>query len=155
MVAIVMAGIIAAIALPPMGSYLTRVRMRGVLDRFTTDLFHARMIATRTGERIHVRLEPGPGGCVLWYEVRRAEHGEVLRRVDVANTPSVCLTVSGSNTLSINSRGMPVGAQRTIRVHSGPLADSLRISIVGRVNRIYTAPAALLPRVRKTFPFPQ
>jgi prepilin-type N-terminal cleavage/methylation domain-containing protein len=156
LLALVLVGILATIALPPLNAYLQRVRMRGTLDRFTTDLFHARMIAVRSGERIHVRLEPGPAGCVGWYEIRYAETGEVLRRVNLAPAAAgPCLTVSGTPTISINSRGMPVGAQRTIRVKSGALGDSLRISIVGRVNRLYSAPHSLALRMRKTFPLRQ
>ncbi len=156
LLALVLMGIIATVALPPFNAYLQRVRMRGTLDRFTTDLFHARMIAVRSGERIHVRLEPGPEGCVGWYEIRRAESGETLRRVEMAPAATgSCLTVSGTPTISINSRGMPVGAQRTIRVKSGALGDSLRISIVGRVNRLYAAPHSMAVRLRKTFPVRQ
>jgi prepilin-type N-terminal cleavage/methylation domain-containing protein len=152
---LVLAGILTAIAVPPLSTYLQRVRMRSVLDRFTTDLYHARMIAARSGERIHFRLEPGHDGCVLGYEVRRAESGEILRRVDLGDTPSVCLTISGNNTLSINSRGMPVGAARTVRVTGGSLGDSLRISIVGRVNRLYSTTHAVAPRIRKIVPIRQ
>jgi len=130
--------ILAGLLAPSISTYLQRLRMRGVLDRFTTDLYHARMLATRSGERIHLRMLPGGDACMKSYEIRYAATGEVLRRVDLsAKASKVCLTLSGSPTLSINSRGMPVGAARTIRVHSGGHADSLRISIIGRVNRLY------------------
>jgi len=135
---LIICGIIAALALPPLSTYLQKTRMRGVLDRFTTDLYHTRMLATRSGERLHLRLVPDGSGCMQFYEIRNASSGEVLRSVDLTReAATVCLSISGSTTLSINSRGMPVGAARTIRVRSGDHADSLRISIIGRVNRMY------------------
>jgi type IV fimbrial biogenesis protein FimT len=148
-----LAGILAGLLAPSISTYLQRLRMRGVLDRFTTDLYHARMLATRSGERIHLRMEPGGGACMQSYEIRYAATGEVLRRVDLTNqAATICLTLSGNSTLSINSRGMPVGAARTIRVHSGVHADSLRISIVGRVNRLYSVTYSWALLAEKRFP---
>ncbi|CAN5826938.1 hypothetical protein BH23GEM6_BH23GEM6_21910 [soil metagenome] len=135
---LVLCGIIATLTLPPLSTYLQKTRMRGVLDRFTTDLYQARMLATRHGERLHLRLIPDDSGCMQAYEIRNPSSGEVLRSVDLTReAATVCLTISGATTLSINSRGMPVGAARTIRVNSGIHSDSLRISIIGRVNRMY------------------
>jgi type IV fimbrial biogenesis protein FimT len=148
-----LAGILAGLLAPSISTYLQRLRMRGVLDRFTTDLYHARMLATRSGERIHLRMEPGGNDCMQSYEIRYAATGEVLRRVDLTDKAStICLTLSGNATLSINSRGMPVGSARTIRVHSGAHADSLRISIIGRVNRLYSVPYAWALLAEKRFP---
>lgn len=148
-----LAGILLTIAAPPLSGYLQRVRMRSTLDRFTTDLYHARMLAARNGERIHLKLQLDAGGCATAYEVRYAASGELRRRVDLAaETPGICLTISGTPTLSINSRGMPVGAARTIRISSGPMGDSLRISIVGRVHRLYSVPHAWSLHMRKRFP---
>jgi type IV fimbrial biogenesis protein FimT len=148
-----LAGILAGLLAPSISTFLQRLRMRGVLDRFTTDLYHARMLATRSGERIHLRMEPGGGACMQSYEIRYAATGEVLRRVDLTDAAStICLTVSGSATLSINSRGMPVGAARTIRVNSGVHADSLRISIIGRVNRLYSVTYSWVLLAEKRFP---
>ncbi|CAN5793880.1 hypothetical protein BH23GEM8_BH23GEM8_20300 [soil metagenome] len=148
-----LAGILSGLLAPSLSTYLQRFRMRGVLDRFTTDLYHARMLATRNGERIHLRMEPGGDACVQSYEIRYAATGEVLRRVDLTDQAStICLTLSGNPTLSINSRGMPVGAARTIRVYSGVHSDSLRISIIGRVNRLYSVTYSWALLAEKRFP---
>jgi hypothetical protein len=48
----------------------------------------------------------------------------------------VCLEMNGPDTLSVNSRGLPRGFNnRTFWVHEREFADSLFLSVVGRVRR--------------------
>ena len=128
--------ILTGMAAPRLHGYLERARLRGVLDRFTADLYQARALAARSGERVLIRFVPGPDGCAERYQLLHRDPERVLREVDLrSGVPGHCLTISGSPTVHINSRGLPSGAARTVRVRSPAGADSLTISMVGRVYR--------------------
>jgi hypothetical protein len=48
----------------------------------------------------------------------------------------VCMEMNGSDTLAMNSRGLPHGfTNRTIWVHDRRFADTLYLSVAGRVRR--------------------
>lgn len=129
--------VLTGVAAPRLDAHLERLSRRALLDRFASDLYHARLLAARSGERVQLRFESA-AGCVRSYRVEQVNPERVLRVVEVrAEAPRLCLTVSGGARLTVNSRGMPTGASRTLRVRGRAGADSLRISIIGRVHRLY------------------
>jgi prepilin-type N-terminal cleavage/methylation domain-containing protein len=153
LVVLTLLAVLAGIAVPRLDGYLLRLRMRAVLERFVADLYFARALAARSGERIQLRIDLPPGGCATGYRLVQGTPPRVLRAVDLRReAPHLCLTVAGGATISINSLGMPSGAARTVRVRSRLGADSLRISLVGRVHRLYFAPMGAVALMRKMLP---
>lgn len=135
-VALVLVGIVASTAVPSLASYLQRRRVQTALDRVTADLYFARAAAARLGAPVRVRFTP-IRGCAETYQVRTAG-GDVLRTVRLdLEAPGVCVRSNVRRDLIIDSRGMLVGSQRKLRATSGSEADSLSISLVGRVYRWY------------------
>lgn len=127
-------GVLLSLAVPSFRAQIQRQRVRAVLDRVTSDLFYARAVAARNQVSVSIRLNPA-GACVEAYEVR-TEAGRVVRVVRVAEEyPGVCLTTNAPRELTVNARGLLIGSPRKLRATSGTQADSLSISIVGRVLR--------------------
>lgn len=75
MVVVVVMGIITAIAVPSYGRYVERHRTTQAINRFTTDVAYARMLAVRTGRR--TRIQPLDAGTR--YEVQWDSAGTWLR----------------------------------------------------------------------------
>ena len=144
-VALAIIGVLAALAAPAFDTFLARQRTRGALDRFSADLYYARMLAVRNGWRVTVRLDPS-------LHCTGSNSGQRWRIVVLEPTPRLvrvhslkgdlggpCLGMNGSSdTLTFNSRGMlvPFG-NRTVRARQGAVADSLSISVLGRAYRRY------------------
>lgn len=126
--------ILAGAAVPSFASMMSRVRIHGVLGGLTTDLYLARSLAARENRPLSVRFVPS-AGCADAYEIV-TDDGAVLRRVSTApGTTGVCLGSNVGRAMRVNARGMLVGSPRTIRARSGLLADSVTVSIAGRVYR--------------------
>lgn len=126
--------LLSALAVPSFSNVLARDRTRAILDRLSGDLYLARSVAVRRAQPITIRFDP-PTGCAARYELVDVG-GEVLRRVttDPGDT-GVCLESNVDRAMRVNARGLLVGSPRTIRASRGEVADSVTISMVGRVYR--------------------
>lgn len=131
---LVLFGVLSSLAVPSLSESLARARTGAVLNRLSGDLFLARSLAAREGRPVRVRFEPA-SGCADLYELV-TEEGRVLRRVTAnpART-GVCLRGNVPGAMRVNSRGMLIGSPRRVVARSGRAADSVTISLVGRVYR--------------------
>ncbi len=133
---LVLLGLLASLSAPSLRKVLERARVRSVLHRLSADLYRARALAARSGQDVVLRFVPSEGECARGWSLEDPDIGRTLLEVDLGEeAPGVCLSVSGSRAIRVNSRGMPTGAARKIRVRLGSEVDSLSISLVGRVYR--------------------
>lgn len=131
---LVLFGVLSSLAVPSLSATLARARTSAALSRFSGDLYLARSLAAREGRPVQVRFEPA-SGCAQRYELL-ADDGRVLRRVTAGpERTGVCLRSNVPWALRVNSRGMLVGSPRRVLATSGRAADSVTISLVGRVYR--------------------
>ncbi|HEX2187859.1 MAG TPA: GspH/FimT family pseudopilin [Longimicrobiaceae bacterium] len=144
---LVLVGIIASMAAPRFEGALARMRTRAALDRFTGDLYLARVTAVRTGRTVVVRFPgaarcsaggPGRYGTDHYVVVVRDTPERVVKRV-VVGEGGLCLEMNQSDSLRFDARGLLRGAgNRTVVARRGAdLRDSLTVSRAGRVLRRY------------------
>lgn len=131
---LVLFALLSAMAVPSFANVLARARIRATLDRLSGDVYLARSLAARGAQPISIRFDPS-AGCATRYELVNLA-GEVLRQVttDPGDT-GVCLESNVGRAMRVNARGLLVGSPRTIRASRGGVADSVTISMVGRVYR--------------------
>jgi prepilin-type N-terminal cleavage/methylation domain-containing protein len=110
--ALALLAVVAALAAPALVGAVHRARVRSALDLRTAAL-----------------------GCASAYLLVRHDSGERLDSVPLDPRRDVCLTSNVPAPIRIDSRGMLVGSPRTVRARAGATADSLAISIAGRVYR--------------------
>lgn len=132
--AVVIIGILTSLAAPRFSTQLQRLRARAALDELSAVIVRARALAVLRGERVVVRLRPAHG-CAHSYVIAAAATRQVLDSVPLAGARHVCVRSNHRQHLAINSRGVLIGSPRTIRARAGTQADSLTISIAGRVYR--------------------
>jgi type IV fimbrial biogenesis protein FimT len=129
-------GILASLAAPSMTAQVERTRMRSSLDLLAAHLSRARVLAVRAGVRLEVHFRPNHG-CASAYVVSRAHDGMTLDSVALPDAGRVCLSSNVRQKMVIDSRGMLVGSPRMIYARAGARADSISVSIAGRVYRWY------------------
>jgi prepilin-type N-terminal cleavage/methylation domain-containing protein len=133
---LVVIGVMVSMAGPAIGAEVQRLRVRSTLDRLTADLYRARLLAVTHAARVSVRFQPSRG-CAAAYVLARAD-STTLHSVPLPLGPrEVCLTSNTPQSMSIDSRGMLIGSPRVIRAQAGAQADSVSVSIAGRVYRWY------------------
>jgi prepilin-type N-terminal cleavage/methylation domain-containing protein len=133
--ALVIVGVLTSLAAPRFSAQLHRLRVRAALDELAAVIVRARGLAVRRGTRIVVRFRPSHG-CARAYVIAEPASGEVLDSVVLPDPGrNVCVRSNNRRHLAINSRGVLIGSPRTIRARAGTQADSLTISIAGRVYR--------------------
>lgn len=131
---LVLFALLAAMAVPSLSGTLSAARVDGVLSRLSADIYLARSLAVKDGRPLSIRFTP-PVGCAAHYEIA-TDAGEVLRRVTVdPGGAGVCLTSNVTRAMRIDGRGVLTGSPRTVRATAGRAADSVAISIVGRLLR--------------------
>lgn len=140
-------GILAALAAPALQGMIARAQVRAALNQLTVDLWNARAMAVRSGSRVEV-VFLDPGSCTTRarnrvaataYEVAvRDPVRRVLRRTELRDLgPGVCLESNNGATLVFGSRGLPVPYQnRTVWARKGAMADSMAVSVLGRMRRM-------------------
>ena len=143
---VTLVSVCCALAVPSMSAMMAGYRVRGAAMRLTADLFYARMLAVKSGRPVSVRIvpdgrcTPGPGADVAgtsYVLTLRTVPARVVRTSATApEGVGACLESNRSDSIAYDSRGLlrPPG-NRTIWIRSGPLRDSLSISVVGRVLR--------------------
>lgn len=139
-------GLVCALAVPRLDGMLARMRVRSAANIVSGDLALVRMIAVRNGSTAVLVLEPS-ADCQVLFRGRRAgfryrvqgrrQPAIPARIVDLRLAGGrVCMEMNGPDTLAVNSRGLPRGFNnRTVWVHERGYADSLFLSVVGRVRR--------------------
>ena len=135
-------GILAMLVAPSLSGQISRIKSETVLDRFAGDLYYARMMAVRSGQRVEVRLKwNAAGSCVEQYSlVELGTPERVLKTAPVTGeAKGVCLHVNNSgNPLVYNSRGLPHGlGTRTIVSSHGKASVRATQAQAGRVYRAY------------------
>lgn len=143
---VVLVAVLAGLAAPRFGRWLAGVRTSGALDTLAADLAYTRALAAQHGHRAVLRFGAGgpecPGGSGFrgahaYTIVVRTRPERVVRTVSLRErAPRLCLEVSGSDSLVFNSRGLlvPFG-NRKVRARLDAAADSLTISVLGRIRR--------------------
>lgn len=136
-------GILVGIAAPSFDGILFRLRSRAILDRVAGDLYHARMLAVRDGRRTAIRFyrRPDRRECHAsqYTIVVRGPPERIVKRVEL-ETPgdALCLQFGRADSVVFNSRGLPASINnRKMYVRRGDDADSLTLSMLGRVIRWY------------------
>ncbi len=136
-VVLVIVATVAGLAVPGMRGWIARYRVQGALNRVAAEVHHARMVAVESGASTHLILHPGPGGCVERIRVVATAREEVSSISAAVVLPGLCMRNTGDSILTFNSRGMLRPPARSIRVSHGATADSVVLSIAGRVRRTY------------------
>lgn len=144
---VVLVGLLAALVAPSFGGALARVRTRAALDRFAADLYHARVLAVRSGRPVVVRFAasarcppsaPNRYAADRYVVVLRDTPSREVKRVALGEG-GICLEATQSDSVRFDSRGLLRGlGNRTVFARRGAeLRDSLTISRAGRVLRRY------------------
>lgn len=138
--ALVIVSILASLAAPRFDQMVFRARARGALNQFTADLAYARMLAVREGHRTVLRFTrtAGTERCHLptYQLVVKATPERLVKQTRLELDSATCLDLGSVDSLAFNSRGLPATLNnRKVRVVRGASADSLSISILGRVYR--------------------
>jgi type IV fimbrial biogenesis protein FimT len=152
MVALAMAAILIGIGLPAFNGLVAQRTLTAQTNDFVLAVHYARSEASRRGELVSVRAEPGgwaDGWCVVIGTARPCmEHEEVLRQFASTgdNTVTADGGLNGVDILPFNSRGFLAlnndGGTLTI-CHPDPAQNPGRVITLTRVGRVNTAQAAL------------
>ena len=131
----------ASLAAPRLNAMTARMRARAALDQVSADLYHARVLAIREGRRTVIRFTRradrsechAPG-----YSVAVRTVPERTAWTTVLDLPaSACLRLGTVDSVTFNSRGLPDGVGRKVRLQLGGRTDSLTVSLLGRTFRYY------------------
>ncbi|HEX2208600.1 MAG TPA: GspH/FimT family pseudopilin [Longimicrobium sp.] len=131
---IVIAGIMAAIAVPRLSNVLRHYSSRSALSQVMADLALARTQAVREGRTVSLRVT-GSGT----YQVTVDNGTAILRTlktVDVSGSQRNVTVTPSDAIVSFDTRGMlRTGSAGRLIVTRGGMSDSVSISAVGRVYR--------------------
>lgn len=135
MVAITVLGILVTLAPTPFRRWVEASRVRSGLNMIVAEIYRARAAAVAGGTGATLVVESNGEGCVERVLVRRND-GAVVGRT-LPDLSGVCMRHSGGPVLTFNNRGMLRPPTRSFYGRYGDMADSLLISIAGRVRRSY------------------
>jgi prepilin-type N-terminal cleavage/methylation domain-containing protein len=131
----------ASLAAPRLTAMTARVRARAAVDRVASDLYHARVLAIREGSRTVLRFSrrgDRPECHVPVYSVAVRTVPERTAWTTSLELPaSACLRLGTVDSMTFNSRGLPDGVGRKVRLEYGGATDSLTFSLLGRTFRHY------------------
>lgn len=141
---LVLVGVLASLAAPAFDQAVARMRTRSAISRFAGDVYHARILALRSGRSVVLRF-PGAARCAAGGTNRYGTDHYVLV---VKDTPErevkrvaleggqLCLEMNQSDSIRFDSRGLLRGlGNRSVVARRGSVRDSLTISRAGRVLR--------------------
>lgn len=140
LVVLVLVLLTASLAAPSFRGVVARVRGRSALDRIAGDVAYARMLAVREGARATLRFAREGSGCSSqsYTLVVMTTPARTARQTVLDLGPEACLELGAVDSISFNSRGLPSTVNnRKVYVRRGGTADSLTISVLGRVFRWY------------------
>jgi prepilin-type N-terminal cleavage/methylation domain-containing protein len=134
----VLIGVMSSLAVPSLRGTIELTRVRSGLDRVTADLYYARMLAASEGVTVDVQFFHARGRCVSHYEIRRRQPRSIYKTTRLGpELLGLCLTHSGDDDLAFNARGMLIPPGKSMFIRYAGRADSVIISIAGRVRRTY------------------
>lgn len=136
----VLVGIMAGLAAPRLDEAARRARARSALDQLSADLYYARLLAVREGRRTVVRFTRQDVRCHSpnYQVVVRADPERVAKRTVLEAGGGLCLQLGTVDSVAFTSRGLPAQVNnRKMYVRWTGGADSLRLSMLGRVYRHY------------------
>ena len=135
LIVVLIVGIAIAMAVPRMQGVLHESAIQSALNNVASDITLARLRAVRTGNRARLVVNSaGTGYSVL---VDSSGTSTTFKTVSFA-TDYKGLTLSPVNdSVTFDSRGMLVQGTGTIRATRQGRTDSLTVSGVGRVYRVY------------------
>lgn len=136
-VVLVVVGLVASLAVPSVREEVNRIRVRGALNRVVGQLHRARMTAVESGAPTRVVLQSANGGCVERIRIVTVPGGEERSIEADVLLPGLCMRHTGDSILNFDSRGMLKPPARSIRVSYGGAADSVVLSIAGRIRRTF------------------
>lgn len=145
--ALVLVGILLSLAAPSLDGTISRMRTRAALNRLAGDLYHARILAVRSGYSVVVRF-PYSSRCAASATYPYAAERyvlvvkEVLERevktVSLSEAGRVCLEMNQSDSMGFDPRGLLRGfGNRHLVARRNAARDSLTVSRAGRVLRRY------------------
>jgi prepilin-type N-terminal cleavage/methylation domain-containing protein len=139
---LVVAGVLASLAMPRLDAMVSRARTRGALDQVSADVYLARNVAVREGQRTELRFRrraDRPECHQPRYDlVVRTSPERVVKVTRLELGSGACLQVGAVDNMVFNSRGLPAGFNnRKVRVENRGHADSVTYSLLGRTIRWY------------------
>jgi prepilin-type N-terminal cleavage/methylation domain-containing protein len=141
LVVVVLVGLLLGLAAPSLRRQMARIRAHAALNRLAGDLYHARMLAVREGDRVDLVLRRDGGPCVRSYVIHLHSTGTAAREVAIGHgLPGLCLQYTGlasDSVIRFNSRGMILPPTRSLLVEGRGVSDSLKLSIAGRARRTF------------------
>lgn len=140
-------GLVCALGVPRLEGQLSRMRVRAATGLVAADLAFVKMLAVRDGHTAVLVIERSAECSVRFrgkaagfrYRIQaRVQPGAPPRVVNLRHVAGrVCMEMNGPDTLAMNSRGLPHGfTNRTIWIHDRRFADTLYLSVAGRVRRV-------------------
>lgn len=132
--------LLVSIAAPSFRELAAKVRARGALDQVAADVAYARMLAVREGVHATLRFTRESSGCSSqsYSLVVMTTPSRTAKRTVLDPGPGACLDLGTVDSISFNSRGLPATVNnRKVFVRRAGTADSLTISVLGRVFRWY------------------
>ncbi|MQA89888.1 MAG: prepilin-type N-terminal cleavage/methylation domain-containing protein [Gemmatimonas sp.] len=135
-IALLIAGILAALAIPRMQGTVQEIRARSTLNQLSSELYWARMLAVEGGATVRLVLH-SDGDCVRSVSTFRDEPDGGRRELTRATVGSVgpCLRHNGDSSLVFDGRGMLRPPARTFSIENGRVTERLILSIAGRLRR--------------------
>lgn len=130
-------GLLVALAVPGFREPLQRLRARAALNQVVAEIYRARMLAVDRGGPTQLILHARGGGCVERIRIVLEPGVEARSALVGVHLPGLCLRHSGDSILTFNSRGLLRPPARSLHVSYGSAADSVLLSIAGRVRRSF------------------
>jgi type IV fimbrial biogenesis protein FimT len=141
LLAVALIGLLLGLAAPSIRRQMAGIRAHAALNRLAGDLYHARMLAVREGDRVDLALRRGGGPCVRSYVIHLHSTGTTAREVAIGrDLPGLCLRHTGApgdSVIRFSSRGMILPPTRSLLVEGQGVSDSLKLSIAGRTRRTF------------------
>lgn len=137
---LVLAMVLTSLAAPSFRVVVARVRAHAALDRIAGDIAYTRMLAVREGAHATLRFTRESSGCHsrTYSVVVQTVPERVAKQTELELGPETCLALGTVDSISFNSRGLPATVNnRKVYVRRGTLADSMTVSVLGRVFRWY------------------
>jgi prepilin-type N-terminal cleavage/methylation domain-containing protein len=134
--ALTIVSLLVLIGIPKFNDAMARENVRGARTTVINMLAKARATATQTGRRTYLVR----GGDRAWIVTRASPSGTVFDTVgvveDLSSRYGVTLTVSGSDSVRFDPRGMSWGGLvDTIRISKSGHRDWVAIDVLGRVTK--------------------
>jgi len=136
---LVLLGILISLATPAMSAWIIRTRLDRVTNQLAGDLFYAKMLAVRAGQRVEIRFAAPVDGCAPEYRIVVTGPNErQAKMVDLRHDArGLCLThSSGAARTTFTSRGLPVSLAYSYTIAGRGMSTRITVSAAGRVYRV-------------------